>query len=59
MVRDITIEIAYENVLDFSADVLVLKHAQASYGADKQIVERLRERGVSLPPGLFVGVDGW
>ena len=48
MVHDITIEIAYENVLDFSTDVLVLKYAQASFGADKQIVERLYEQGVSL-----------
>lgn len=48
MVRDIVIEIAYENVLDFSADVLFLKHAQSSYGVDKQIVERLHESGVAL-----------
>ena len=41
------------DVVDFPCDVLVLKFAQAFYGADKLIVDRLGNdaKDVSLPPG--------
>lgn len=46
---NLTIRVAIEtdNALSFTADVLVLKHAQALYGVDGAVYEKLSERGLS------------
>ena len=41
------IEIVTGDVSDFSCDVLVLKHAQAFYGADAQVAAALTLGGVA------------
>ena len=46
--REIVVAVEYENVLDFSADVLILKHAQKSFGVDLEVVERLKDGGLHL-----------
>jgi hypothetical protein len=50
MRRDISISVDVGDVLDFSADVLVLKYAQDLYGADRAVYERLES--VSPQPRL-------
>lgn len=52
------IQVAHGDVLETDADVLVLKHAQATYGVDELVVERLEAIGTDvrsvLPkPGEF------
>lgn len=53
-VREVEIRIVEEDGLSFDADVLVLKHAQALYGLDAQVVERIGFDCDSLPlPGGY------
>ena len=44
----IRVSIEIENALRFRADVLVLKHAQAHYGVDGAVFERLSVAGTKL-----------
>jgi hypothetical protein len=46
----IHITVVRDDVLRFRADVLALEYAQAVYGADRAVVDRLRAAGLSLPP---------
>lgn len=48
----IRIEIEHGDVATYAADVLALKHAQNLYGADKQVVARLKAAGVDLRGSL-------
>ena len=54
MVENIKIEIVEGDVLTIEADVLALKYAQKSYGADEIVSKRLVERGIDrslMQPG--------
>ena len=42
--RGIRLTVECANALDFRADVLALKYAQANYGADRAVLNRLREK---------------
>lgn len=42
------IQVYHGDVLETDADVLVLKHAQATYGVDKLVVERLEATGTEV-----------
>jgi hypothetical protein len=46
----IRISVVRGDVLRFRADVLALEYAQAVYGADRAVVDRLRAAGLTLPP---------
>lgn len=47
----VRIKVEWADVLSYPTDVLILKHAQALYGVDKEVVRSLRDVGVqvSLP----------
>jgi hypothetical protein len=49
------IEISHSDALDFRCDVLVLKHAQALYGVDEAVVQRLVATGSDIASGLTQG----
>ncbi|MCI0395679.1 MAG: hypothetical protein L0332_25065 [Chloroflexi bacterium] len=50
------IQVVQGNALEYQADVLALKYAQAHYGVDRSVAERLREEGVPFSrrlPGVW------
>src|SRR6476620_6162506 len=48
MVRRMDIQVMRGDALETDADVLVLKHAQATYGVDKLVVERLEATSIGV-----------
>jgi hypothetical protein len=64
MKREISISVVHGDVLKFDADVLVLKYAQALYGVDRAVYERLSGPQIDLRlPGVsgftFLGTHGF
>jgi hypothetical protein len=47
-ISSIKIQVVLEDVIRHRADILVLKHAQALFGADKAVYERLTAAGVKV-----------
>src|SRR5260370_27424068 len=56
--RQITIAVEATDALSIRADVLALKYAQALYGADNAVVERLSKSGQDIV-GLLPKVAGF
>ncbi len=59
---DMDIRVQQGDAMEFGADILVLKHAQALYGVDQLVVDRLEATGPSLSgilpkPGGFKLID--
>ena len=46
--RDVKFQIAFSDVTRYATDALVLKHAQALYGADAVVYDRLQNAGISV-----------
>lgn len=51
--RTVEFAIVEENILEFEADIIVLKYAQAFYGVDSQIAHKIFElRDIDLQPAI-------